>query len=379
MMTKEIRGRSEEDNFDENDIERLRQTINQMKISLKQLIQPTKTKTIIVTNDRIDWNRLIYVENEDNRIATLCSNSTYIHSDAEWVQNSITVAGGNGQGSGMNQLFYSWGLYVDDEQTIYVADTSNHRIMEWKYGATNGQVVAGGNRQGNGTHQLNNPYDVIVDKKSDSLIISDCGNKRVVRWPCLNGTSGETIISNIDCIGLAIDENGSIYVVDHGKHEVRRYSIGDTEGAVVAGGRGKGNRLDQLAYPYYVFVDRDHSVYVSDHGNHRVMKWKEDAKQGIVVAGGQGSGDDLTQLSNPRGVFVDELNTLYVADGGNHRIMRWSKEAAQGCVIAGGNDSGGKSNQLNNPVGLSFDRHGNLYVVDKNNSRVQKFNIDSNS
>ncbi|CAF4525085.1 unnamed protein product [Rotaria magnacalcarata] len=110
-MTKEIRGRREEDNFDENDIERLRQTINQMKISLKQLIQPTKTKTIIVTNDRIDWNRLIYVENEDNRIATLCSNSTYIHSDAEWVQNSITVAGGNGQGSGMNQLFYSWGLY----------------------------------------------------------------------------------------------------------------------------------------------------------------------------------------------------------------------------------------------------------------------------
>ncbi|CAF4253695.1 unnamed protein product, partial [Rotaria magnacalcarata] len=72
---------------------------------------------------------------------------------------------GNGQGSGMNQLFYSWGLYVDDEQTIYVADTSNHRIMEWKYRATNGQVVAGGNRQGNGTHQLNNPYDVIVDKK----------------------------------------------------------------------------------------------------------------------------------------------------------------------------------------------------------------------
>ncbi|CAF4610213.1 unnamed protein product, partial [Rotaria magnacalcarata] len=63
-------------------------------------------------------------------LATLCSNSTYIHSDAEWVQNSIIVAGGNGQGSGMNQLFYSWGLYVDDEQTIYVADTSNHRIME---------------------------------------------------------------------------------------------------------------------------------------------------------------------------------------------------------------------------------------------------------
>ncbi|CAM2721680.1 unnamed protein product [Rotaria socialis] len=96
MITKEIRDRREEDNFDENDIERIRQTINQMKISLKQFIQPTKT--IIVTNDRIDWNRFIYVENEHNRVATLRSNSTDIHLDAEWVQNSITVAGGNGKG-----------------------------------------------------------------------------------------------------------------------------------------------------------------------------------------------------------------------------------------------------------------------------------------
>ncbi|CAF5109912.1 unnamed protein product, partial [Rotaria sp. Silwood1] len=46
-----------------------------------------------------------------------------------------------------------WGLYVDDNQTIYVADHSNHRIVEWKQGATNGQVVAGGNGEGTGDHQ----------------------------------------------------------------------------------------------------------------------------------------------------------------------------------------------------------------------------------
>ncbi len=34
-------------------------------------------------------------------------------------------------------------MFIDDDQTIYVADLGNHRIVEWKSDATNGQVVAG--------------------------------------------------------------------------------------------------------------------------------------------------------------------------------------------------------------------------------------------
>jgi sugar lactone lactonase YvrE len=289
------------------------------------------------------------------------------------------VAGGNGEGNGINQLYNPWGLYVNDDQTVYVADRSNHRIVEWKWGATSGQVIAGGNGEGSGAHQLSNPLDVIVDKERDSLIICDHSNERVVRWPRRNGTSGETIISNIDCRGLTMDENGSLYVTDWGKAEVRRYRIGESEGTVVAGGNGSGNRLDQLSSPTYVFVDRDHSVYVSDWGNARVMKWVEGTKQGIIVAGAQGQGNGLTQLSYPWGVVVDQLGTVYVAEEGNARIMRWVKGATEGSVIVGGNGGGGQSNQLNRPIGLSFDRHGNLYVVDWGNHRVQKFNIEFNN
>jgi sugar lactone lactonase YvrE len=302
-----------------------------------------------------------------------------IHPHAKWQQNGLTVAGGNGAGDGINQLAYPWGLYFDDDQTVYVADEPSHRIMEWKWGATSGQVVAGGNGQGSGAHQLSHPTDVIVDQERDSLIICDHLNQRVVRWPRRNGTSGETIISNIDCVGLTMDENGSLYVTDYGKYEVRRYRRGESQGTVVAGGNGSGNRLDQLSYPYNVFVDRDHSVYVSDGGNHRVMKWVEGAKEGIVVAGGQGQGNGLTQLTYPSGIVVDQLGTVYVADWGNNRIMRWVKGATEGIVIVGGNSGGEQSNQLNGPFGLSFDRHGNLHVVEWGNNRVQKFNIDSNT
>ncbi|CAF5104091.1 unnamed protein product, partial [Rotaria sp. Silwood1] len=99
----------------------------------------------------------------------LRASSIDIHPNAKWAQNGITVAGGNGKGSETNQLNGPYGLYVDDDQTIYVADCQNHRIMEWKSGATNGKVAAGGNGEGNGAHQLSFPYDVIIDKESDSL------------------------------------------------------------------------------------------------------------------------------------------------------------------------------------------------------------------
>ncbi|CAF4791278.1 unnamed protein product [Rotaria sp. Silwood1] len=287
----------------------------------------------------------------------LGGSSIDIHPNARWQQNGITVAEGNREDNGTNQLSSPWDLYVDDDQTIYVADTANHRIVEWKWGATSGQVVAGGNGQGSGDHQLSSPLDMIVDKESDSLIISDYANRRVVRWSRRNGTSGETIISNINCLGLTMDENGSLYVVDTGKDEVRRYRRGESQGIVVAGGNGGENHLDQLSSPRYM----------------------EGAKQGIVVAGGQGKGDGLTQLSSPQGVVVDPLGTVYVADWGNDRIMRWPQGATQGSVIVGGNGKGGQSNQLNWPIGLSFDRDGNLYVVDLGNDRVQKFNIESNN
>ena len=154
-----------------------------------------------------------------------------------------------------------------DEDTVIVADCWNHRIVEWKRGATSGTVLAGGNEQGNRTDQLKWPRDVIFDKETDSLIICDRGNRRVTRWPRRNGIqSGETIIDNIDCWGLAMDDEGSLYVADYKKHEVRRYQRGETNGIVVAGGNGKGVGLHQLNLPTFVCVDRELAVYVSDYG-----------------------------------------------------------------------------------------------------------------
>ncbi|CAF1100246.1 unnamed protein product [Rotaria sordida] len=243
-------------------------------------------------------------------------------------------------------------------------------------GDTNGRVVAGGNGLGNRLDQLKYPTDVLIDKETDSLIICDQGNRRVVRWSRRSGTTqGEILIDNIKCWGLAMDDQRYLYISDTDKNEVRRYQIGDKNATLVAGGNGKGADLNQLNFPTYIFVDQQQTVYVSDSSNNRVMKWGKGAKEGIVVAGSQGKGSALTQLSDPLGLFVDTLGTIYVADSLNHRVIRWAKGAKQGTVIVGGNGKGEGANQFNRPAGLSFDRHGNLYVVDRNNHRVQRFSI----
>ncbi|CAM4869235.1 unnamed protein product [Rotaria socialis] len=332
---------------------------------------------------RYPLRQLIDVSEENNLLiiqtfVPLRGTAVDIDLNAIWQENGTTVAGGNGWGNQSNQLYQPWGLFLDDSETIYVADSQNHRIMAWTSDATSGEVVAGGNGRGNGSHQLSYPRDLVVDKVTDSFIIADFGNKRVVWWPRQNGTHGETILSEIDCLGLTMDENGSLYVAQYEKHEVRQYRRGESNGTKVAGGNGGGSRTDQLNGPRYIFVYRDGSLYVSDWGNHRVMKWAEGATHGTVVAGGQGYGSNLTELSYAHGVVVDQLATVYVADQLNHRIMRWPKGNTQGNAIIGGNGRGGQPNQLHEPAGLSFDQYGNLYVVDFVNHRVQKFNLTSN-
>ena len=297
--------------------------------------------------------------------------------NARWSQNGVTVAGGNGKGNAGNQLNLPFGLDIDDDnQSIVIADFDNHRIVEWKIGANNGKVIVGGQGQGSRLDQLNRPTDVLIDKETNSLFTADRFNRRVLRWSRRQGTTqGEVIVDNIYCRGLAIDHQRYLYVSDFVKHEVRRYTIGEKNGIVVAGGNGKGNQLNQLNVPTYLFVDEEQAVYVSDNENHRVMKWNKGAKEGIIVAGGQGYGSALTQLSYPQGLFVDASSTIYVADYNNHRVIRWPKGAQQGTVIVGGNGEGNAPNQLKYPVALSFDRQCNLYVLDCYNHRVQRFDL----
>lgn len=276
----------------------------------------------------------------------------------------------------MHQLYDPHGIYIDNDQTIFIADFRNNRIVTWKKNASNGEIVAGGKGQGNENDRLHNPRNVLIDHRNNFLIISDQKNQRVVRWPRIDGINGTPIISNIDCHGLAMDFYGYLYVADVGKSEVRRWIPNKKDGTLVAGGNGIGNGLNQFNNPRYIFVDEEQSVYVSDNHNHRIMKWVKGAYQGVIVAGGNGQGSRQTQLHYPEGLIVDQSGTIYIVDSWNDRVVRWMKGASHGEIIIGANGRGESADRLNSPRDIFFDYEGNLYVVDHNNHRIQKFLIN---
>ncbi|CAF4848620.1 unnamed protein product, partial [Rotaria sp. Silwood2] len=77
-----------------------------------------------------------------------------------WVEGAkqgIVVAGGQGEGNGLTQLYCPQGVVVDQLGTVYVADQVNARIMRWPKGATQRSVIVGGNGQGEQSNQLNGP------------------------------------------------------------------------------------------------------------------------------------------------------------------------------------------------------------------------------
>ena len=136
----------------------------------------------------------------------------------------MTVATGNNCGDETSQLNCPFGLDIDDDnQCIIIADCCNHPIVDWKMGEKNGKVIAGGQGRGNPLDQLNCPTDILIHKEKNSLLISDRGNRRVLRWSRRQWTTqGEVIFDNINCRGLTIDHQRYIYISVFGKDEIRR-------------------------------------------------------------------------------------------------------------------------------------------------------------
>lgn len=288
-----------------------------------------------------------------------------------WSQQGMTIAGGNGQGNELNQLTYPCAIAIGEGGKIYIADHGNCRIMEWESNVRNSRVVFDGQTEGDG---ICCPRDVIIDSRMNSLIFSDWMSRRVMRYSFDDHTH-RNVITPIDCNHLFMDRDGSLYVSDWQRNEVKRWRAGETEGTVIAGGHGKGNHLNQLDQPTFLFVDDQCTVYISDVGNHRVMKWMKNAREGILVAGGNGQGNHLRQLERPQGIFVDSSSRIYIADQGNHRIIRWDTDAHEGIIIIGGTGQGQDDHHLHDPTGLAFDSQGHLYVVDQENHRIQKYDI----
>ena len=202
--------------------------------------------------------------------------------------NGQIVAGGNGNGSDLNQLSQPQGIFIDNDNNLYIADRENSRIMKWGPDATEGEVVAGGNGEGNALNQFYRPVSVYVDNQKNIYVVDEWIT-RVMKWTP-GAIQGEIAIpdqNNGNFSDISVDASGAIYVLDGNNHIIKKFLPGAASSSVVAGGT-KGSNDNQLNEPRGLFVDSIGNIYVSDSNNRRVQKY--DVTPQIVIAAGETSG-----------------------------------------------------------------------------------------
>jgi sugar lactone lactonase YvrE len=297
--------------------------------------------------------------------------------NTKWKAEATTVAGGNSPGSELNQFRGALSIDIDhDDESIYITDSWNDRIMKWKLNGSVGEIAAGGNGKGERLDQLSEPRDAIVEKKSHSLVICDSGNQRVIKWILGTKTGQQVIIANIICWGLAWDSIGDLYVSDWANHQIIRWKQVYFHRTVVAGGNGPGGAFNQLNLPRIIFVDQFGSIYIADFVNARIMKWEEDQTEGNLLVDFQTITNYDDRETRFASVFVDLTGNVYFSDANNCHISRWSPGRHKGTIIAGGDGCDNGAKGLTAQTDFGFDRQGNLYVVDGGNHRIQKFARD---
>lgn len=299
-----------------------------------------------------------------------------------WNSEGITVAGGNGAGSGVTQLNFPSSVFIDSNNNLYITDTQNHRIQKWEPGATSGTTIAGGNGAGVNANQFNTPTCVWVDENQD-VYVMDSFNNRIQKWDV--GATQGTTVSGGNGEGAALNQfnkpggfylrNNAFYIVDAGNNRIIKWILGETSGALIAGG-SYGSAADQLANPAVngaIYVDESENLYVTDYANNRVQKFTVGDANAITVAGGNGSGTANNQLKAPSGIFMLPNGRMLLSEYTGRRINMWVEGETEGIVVAGGNGNGSAANQFKSPRGNFIAPNGDLYVTDMANHRIQRF------
>jgi len=289
----------------------------------------------------VDSNGNIYVaDTGNNRIRKIT---------AEGVVTSLagTSTAGYADGTGTAARFSApQGIAIDSSGNIYVADTGNNRIRKVT------------------------PAGVVTSLAGTSTAGYADGTGTAARFSAPQG--------------IAVDSSGNIYVADTGNNRIRKVTptgvvttLAGTSTAGYANGTGTAARFN---LPQGIAVDNNGNIYVADTGNNRIRKI---TPAGVVtslagtLAAGYANGTGTTaRFSAPQGIAVDSNGNVYVADTGNNRIRKITAggvvSSLAGTSTAGYIDGTGTAARFSAPQGIAINADGISYVTDSDNNRIRK-------
>jgi len=307
-------------------------------------VDPTSGKIFVASGGQ---NRVL-------RYANLAALANGANAEAALGQPDLTTTT---IGTSQTKMKSPYGVFVDGQGRLWVADTFNHRVLMFEGAATLssgapadlvlGQSTFVTDATAAGGSGMNTPVAVHVDA-DDDLWVADYFNRRVIGF--LNVSSA----NNGDNAGCVI-----------GQPDFMTTSPGSTDA--------------KLTTPAGVVVDGSGSLWVSDQSNARVLRFDNAGSLpfGSVAAGVLGQTDFTSntpglgaqKFASPQGLAFDTAGNLLVTDLTNNRVLvfRNGANAANGAAAIAvigqadfaSNTASISSRQLNGPnFGIAADAAG---------------------
>jgi sugar lactone lactonase YvrE len=300
------------------------------------------------TEAALDSPESVAVDRHGNLYIADTGNHRIRRVDREGVITTIAGSGelgaaGAGGPAVEADLEYPRGVAIGMDDSIVVADTFHHGVLLVQRDGTISTVAGTGEHEG----------------------ASDDG-----------GPATDAVVEFPD--GLAVGRDGSIYVAEG--CFVRRVDSAGTittiAGTDESGSLGDGGpAVDAaLVQPCGLALGQDGSLYIADAEDHRVRKVDPDGVITTVAGTGEWgfSGDGgpavEAELAWPRGVAVAPDGSVYIADTRNDRIRRVDESGTITTVAGrGGASFGAKRQATEAPVdaqGVAVSGDGSVYVAD---------------
>jgi trimeric autotransporter adhesin len=317
-----------------------------------------------------------------------------------------TIAGGgtsslaNGGPATSASLSQPGGIAVDASGDLFIADTTNNRILEVSSGNITTVVGNGGLAA---SPLLYQPGGVFVDA-SGNLFIADTGNNMIrkvaagnARVTTIAGGGSEGFYGDGGPAtsaalwtpgGVTVDASGNVFIADTVNNRIREVSattgIITTVAGTIQGFSGDGGPATsaQLNNPTGVFVDASGNIFIADKLNNRIRKVSAGTITTVAGNGIEGfSGDNgpatSAALYSPSGVFVDASGNIFIAVAFSNRIREVSggiitTVAGNGAQVFAGDGGLATSASLSRPSGVAVDASGDVFIADTNNNRIRE-------
>ena len=328
--------------------------------------------------------KVFVADRNHSRVLRYTSLAAYqTHSAAEFVFGqpdfvSSSQSGGKGNPVTRNGLNFPTGMSIDDRGRLWVADSSNHRVLRYDNAAS---------------LTMNGPHADAVFGQSDFVSNDDPGS-----------ASAHSDFQEVE--GVALDQEGNLYVSDYDLNRVLRFDNANSliSGAALSASAvlgqpdlmsfDGGTSSTALSGPWGIWVDSGGRLWVADSLNHRVLRYDDAANKNTGdpadgVLGQQNfdtanSGLGASVMNNPRAVAVGPDGTLWVSDNNNSRVLGFFNGATKPHggdadrvigqpVLDIDTDYLASARDIPDPHGIAIAANGALLIVDRESDRILRF------